>query len=270
MEKQVSVEKYNTNYFESLYVSPDYSKDLSWDSFGDIYKQLANMVELSPDDKVIDFGCGNGELSFCLYKKYGCEIIGIDYSKDAINIANDNLEKLKKNEKNTKLFFLNSNNDSLPNLENIDCVYFCDVLEHIYNNEILMIINKLKTWDKEKLRIVVHTDNNLFLRFVRPLIDRLFIFLNITTKRDIDKRNDWENERHINLTNPTKLKKVMSKFDFYQAKLEYPEITMEKIRKQLGNSVKIPGFKNIIFFSLNLFKFLSPSFYAVYEIRKNK
>jgi SAM-dependent methyltransferase len=265
-DKQVDVKKYNRDYYENLYNSPEYSNNFSWDEFGNIYKELTNLIAISPNNNVIDFGCGNGELTFCLYKKYGCNITGIDYSKYAINIANENLMKLNKKNPVTKIKFINSNNDALPNFDNIDYVYFCDVLEHMYENEIFLVLNKIKSWRKNKnLRIVIHTDNDLFLKFVRPLLDIISIIFGVSSVEEIKNRNNWENERHVNLTNPAKLKKYVEKFEFKQIKLAYPQISLNRVEKQLGKMSRIVGFKNIVFYCVKYFSFLSPSFYAIYE-----
>lgn len=269
IKRQVDVNRYDTDYYEKLYVSPDYSKEFDWNDFGDIYKDLANLIQLSPKDSVVDFGCGNGELSFCLYKKYNSKITGIDYSRDAISIAKNNLKKLKTINTRATLDFINNNNDQLPEFRAVDYVYFCDVLEHMYNDEIELVMEKIKKWNKNKgVRIIVHTDNDLFLRFIRPFIDLLAIFFGITSVKDIKRRNRWENERHVNLTNPVKLRKYIKKLGFRQMVLKYPKIDMSRVENQLGGLVKIPGLKYIAYKCVAILRSLSPSFYAVYEYKK--
>ncbi len=263
--KQVKTIKYNKKYFESLFKSHDYSKKVKFASFGHIYRDLANLCKLSPGDKVVDFGCGNGELSFCLYQKYGAEVTGIDYSGDAIQIAKDNLVKLCKIDKNPNIRFINVNNDGLPKLKNISYVYFCDVLEHMYDHEISQVLKRVKLWNNKKIRIVVHTDNNTFLRFVRPFIDGLSIITGTSSVHQVQSRNLWESERHVNLTNPSKFRKNISKYGFNEVKLFYPEVNMDKIERQLGGLSRLPLLKKIVFFALKMLKPLSPSFYGVYE-----
>lgn len=269
--KQVSVTKYSRDYYESLYVSPDYSTDFDWNNFGDIYKETANILSLSPQEKVVDFGCGNGEMSFCLYKKYHCSVIGIDYSEDAVAIAKSNLLKLKQKDPSATITFINNNNDELPELSDIDCVYFCDVLEHMYEDEIRNVMEKVKFWGRNgKLRIVVHTDNDLFLKYIRPILDCLSVASGTLSRADILKRNNWEDERHVNLTYPRKFNTVMRAYGFQEVRLRYPEISLLRVKRQLGSLKKIPGLAVFLTAAVNILKFLSPSFYAVYEYIERK
>lgn len=270
-KKQVAVEKYNKEYYEGLYISPDYAADFDWSTFGDIYKEMANILPLSKDSVVVDFGCGNGEQSFCLYKKYGCSVTGIDYSEDAIGIAKENLEKLYTKDPSATVSFVNNNNDALPILENIDVVYFCDVVEHMYDSEIALVMEQVKQWNRQgKIKAVVHTDNTLFLDFVRPFLDSLSVLCRVSTVRDIKKRNAWENERHVNLTNPRRFKRTMENLGFYEVTLRYPEISLGRVERQLGKLGRVPGLSKALYAGVKMFQFLSPSFYAVYEYTEKK
>ncbi len=265
IKKQVEMNKYDKEYFGHLFKSPDYSKRIKLSSFGHIYRDLARLHRLSEKDKVVDFGCGNGELSFCLYQKYKPSIIGIDYSADAIDIAKDNLKKLTKLHKSPKISFLNVNNEDLPSLKDINCVYFCDVLEHLYDQEIAVVLKQVKSWNENKIKILIHTDNNVFLRFIRPLLDLLSVLSKTSTVEEIKRRNQWESERHVNLTNPKRFRKAMSQYGFYQVRVIYSDVSMENIEKQLAGLAQLPFLRESAYFFLRVFKSLSPSFYGVYE-----
>lgn len=265
IKKQVTTQKYDKAYFGHLFKSPDYSKKVKFSSFGHIYRELASLSPLFPTDRVVDFGCGNGDLSFCLYQKYQPTVLGIDYSSDAIEIAQLNLKKFSRQVKKPRISFLNVNNHQLPQLKNINCIYFCDVLEHMYDEEIEIVIGYLKHWNKEHLRILVHTDNDIYLRFIRPTLDLLSVLLRITTFTEIKLRNAWEAERHVNLTNPARFRRGMARYGFREVKVQYSKANMEKIARQLAGLAKLPFLSHIIFFCLSLFQSLSPSFYGIYE-----
>lgn len=55
-------------------------------------KLLLKYVEVNEKDKIGDFGCGGGYLSEELYDNSNCEIIGIDFSDIAINLAKGRLK----------------------------------------------------------------------------------------------------------------------------------------------------------------------------------
>lgn len=259
---------YNKQYYIDLFGEKDYSKPLEIDKFGPIYKKIAKLALLSDVDLVVDYGCGGGDLSFYLQQKYKCSIIGIDYSPDAIRICKDKLKKYRQvYHISDKIKFLKGNYDNLPRLKNISILFFCDVLEHIYDKEIALLLKSVRMWGGRggKIRLLVHTDNDFYLRFIRPLVDFLSLILFITNIKSIRERNKFEKERHINLTNPLKLKIKMERWGFREIKLRYPEITKNMIKMQLRTAKNIPLLIDIFYVILRRFTFLCPSFYAVYE-----
>ncbi len=52
-----------------------------------MYKNAVALVDVSPDDKVLDIGFGNGYLLQLLYDKCKCDIYGIDISEDMVAAA---------------------------------------------------------------------------------------------------------------------------------------------------------------------------------------
>lgn len=52
-----------------------------------MYKNTVALVDVSPDDKVLDIGFGNGYLLQCLYDKCKCDMYGIDISEDMVAAA---------------------------------------------------------------------------------------------------------------------------------------------------------------------------------------
>ena len=56
------------------------------------YKKALKLANLGKSEKVLDVGCGRGEIVFYSALLYDCNTIGTDYSKDAISICN-NLKK---------------------------------------------------------------------------------------------------------------------------------------------------------------------------------
>lgn len=271
-KRQVNVNKYDQDYYHSLYKSPDYVKKINMNDFGNIYQNIASLTDISSNQSVVDFGCGNGELSFYLYLKSNCSAVGIDYSKDAIEIANEHLDKLAKRDRKAKekIKFINKDNKSLPMLR-ADQVYFCDVLEHLYNEEVNSVLKKAKSWQKNgSIIFLVHTDNDLFLNCVRPLLDIISVITFTSKIRDIRDRNNWEKERHVNLSNPHKMRAKMKKFGFTQIALKYPDPKLVTIRNQLGKLCRIPLLDYIIYGAIRISKSFSPSFFAAYKYEKSE
>lgn len=260
----VAADKYDKAYFETTFAKKDFATPLALEDFGHIYRTMVELLPLRADETVVDVGCGNGELAILLNKVFGCTVIGLDYSADAIDICNANLARWRTHHDDKgKVSFRHY--DQLPSLTGVSAVHFCDVLEHMTDAEIASTLDVVRTWnDGQPIRIGVHTDNNDYLRFIRPGFDALALLTRRQTRATLRARNEFERERHINLTTPRRLRREMRAQGFRETRLLYPTPTEEKIRAHLG-----PGQPRAVVAAvkagLRMAKRLSPSFYAVYE-----
>ncbi len=264
--KQVKSTVYDKDFFKRVYGADNHSFDFSSGVSKDYYKEMVDLVKLKKSDTIVDYGCGNGNLSFLLWKKYHCKIIAFDYSKDAIDICNERLKNFKKRFPQMDISFLVANNTNLPQLTKVRAVYFCDVVEHMYDNEINLAISNIKSWSQRKIKIVIHTDNNYYLRFVRPVIVFFMILLGKKTVSQAMSDKQEESRVHINLTNPNILAKKLKQLKVKHLKTLYPKVTKAKIKKQLSVFREINPIISFCYFALNLIPFLSPSFYSVFRL----
>lgn len=268
MNKSIDPQKYNKEYFYNVLNSTDYTKNIGLDSFNHIYKKAGDIIQLNKNDYVVDLGCGSGHLAFYLFLKYHCSVLGIDYSMDAIGVCRENLEsflnQIKGKDIQNKIKFLQTNNEELPILDNIKAVFLVDVVEHLYDNELDVVFNKIIKWNNSKrIDVVIHTDNVNYLKFIRPFIDMLSVIFGKNTMKNISERNKWEKERHINLTAPRKLGRNLQRRGFRIRRVEYPDIDLEILKTQLGGLAKIKIFLYSIAVFAKLLFFLRPSFYMV-------
>lgn len=267
--KQVNSRKYNLKYYQSHLGILDCSKKLKLNDFGYVHSKLGDLVNLGSNDTVVDFGCGTGTFCFYLHLRYNCNVIGIDYSKDAIAIAKTN--KINFSQHNRldakKITFFNRNNEEIPKLKNIKVVYLQDVIEHMYDGEIEIILDKFIKWNNKKIFIIIHTDNNFHLKHIRPLVDLLLMFFRKTSKQDIINRKKRDKKLHINLTTAMELKNKLSLNGFSTEKIEYSVWTLERLKNWLGKTAIIQPIIYIIYIFCKLFPFLRPSFFllAKYE-----
>lgn len=271
MLKSVDAKKYDTDYFESVLSHVDYTKKVTTSDFKSIHQTIALLVKHTSTDLVVDFGCGNGDLAFLLAMKYKCRVIGIDYSKNAIDIAKKNANSLVKSKSlpADRVTFMCATNENLPRLKNISAVYLADVIEHLYDEEIDYVINAFKKWNQKNLIIAIHTDNNNYLRIIRPFIDALSILTGKETWRNVQKRNQWERERHVNLTTQQKLINKMATYNFRVLVEKKPTITHEMIKSQLGNLGSNMGLVKVVTKITSLFSFLLPSFYIAFQLNES-
>ena len=98
---------------------------------------------LNECNKIIEFGCGTGEFSYNLNKKYLKPVLGTDFSDEAVNFGN---EKYKNKNLNFKV--LNLLQDDLSFISQFDVGLCSNTLEHFKNpyiiiNKIINLIDKL-------------------------------------------------------------------------------------------------------------------------------
>lgn len=84
-----------------------------------------DMMALIPDDvrRVLDVGCGYGNMAKRLKEERGIEVIGVEKEGRAVNVAKDNVDKL----------IIGDVEDLKLPLEEgyFDCIVYGDVLEHL-------------------------------------------------------------------------------------------------------------------------------------------
>ena len=74
------------------------------------FKHLVSLIDIKKNDKVLDVGCGFGDLSYYLKKnKISCNYLGVDFVEEFINTANT----LYSNNK-TKFLKFDINKDKFP------------------------------------------------------------------------------------------------------------------------------------------------------------
>lgn len=264
--KQVNPKIYDRDFYERVYGNSNELTSTDFEKSKDYYKELVDIVSLNENSQVVDFGCGNGNLSFYIYKRFQSKVIGIDYSQDAISICMERLAVLKKKWGVIPVKFYCYNNDALPKYKNIDVVFFCDVVEHMYDDEIDKVLAVMKKWNKiGKIDIAIHTDNAIYLKYVRPCLNLLYIFLGYKSFSDIKKEKEVESLVHVNITNPMAFKNKMKKLGYEEVSFKYTGITKDKIAKQLGTLNSLPFLQSFSYIILSIFSFLSPSFFAVYR-----
>lgn len=231
-------------------------------SFGKIleprFKELIRyFVFVHPDMKVLDIGCGRGEM--VLYAaEHGGEAVGIDYSKDAIELA----EKMKskqpdKLQKHMKFHVMDIKKMSFKN-STFDFVFMTDVIEHLYPEELDIAMKEIKRVLKPRGMLVIHTaPNKLFNDIAYPyysypissalvaLWNLLFArhYPNIARPEEI--RTDSHHIMHINEQTYFSLRSLFKRHKFIGT-IESTNITSKKPNV---------GIKDIFF---NLFVFFHP------------
>lgn len=263
--RQVDQHRYDDQYYFNAYGESVYDeeKQIYVSRTVHIYDEVLCLLKPMTGEKIVDYGCGSGDLAFYLAAQSGCAVIGLDYSSAAISACK---EKLARTDRQDRISFINCNNDELPDLRGVRAVVLCDVIEHLHDEEVAFVLKKFRTWETSgRIRIIVHTDNDLYLKAVKPIFDFLFLLLRKTTLKKLEEDARLERELHVNLTTPGRLRRRMKELGFKQIALKYPTLSMGLVRNQLGGLGNVPGLAQTCLMILKTFRLLSPSFYAAFE-----
>lgn len=122
--------------------------------------RLSNMgaiIDPQPGELILDVGCGRGELSWYL-SQFCQHVVGIDYSQDAIRIAND---AYIKDAKDKKVTYLCADVMTISFGKQFDKVVLADVYEHIDPPVMDRLLRHLARMLKPGGKIFIHTAPNL-------------------------------------------------------------------------------------------------------------
>lgn len=185
-----------------------------------------SLAKINKGMKVLDFGCGRGELTWHA-AKLGARAIGMDYSKDAIALTKK-LPKLK----NAEIKFVHNQTLKLDlSSGSMDTILFVDVLEHLYPTQLDKLFREFHRVLKRDGRIIVHTAPNreffdygypLFTRWASMILNPLYraIFGEwLVSSRD--PRRPYDHLVHINESSMKEVKMYFAQAGFTKIKLWY-------------------------------------------------
>jgi ubiquinone/menaquinone biosynthesis C-methylase UbiE len=212
--KRVDSKLYDMKYFESIDGAHYFAKDKTAPKF--IY--ASNISGLTEGDNALDIGCGRGDLMMALAQK-GAEVTGIDYSEDALEIAQKAIDKQPAELKHKlKVSYSNATDLNFPG-QTFDYVFMTDIVEHLYPLELQKCFEECKRVLKPEGKLIVHTAPNRWYNDfgypfweqpVNKVLNRLFRQKLLT--RPIRTETDFK--VHINEQTILSLKKYLVKTGF--------------------------------------------------------
>jgi len=148
--------------------------------------------DLTPGMRILDVGCGRGEVVLhCA--RLGIDGTGVDYSKQAIEIAEQAKATHSVLEKSHMQFFC----DDIKNLpidKPFDRIFLLDVVEHLHDWELIEVLNTCYMLLKPKGALIIHTLPNKWLYDITySRIIRLFM-----PWLPRDPRTEKEKKIHVN------------------------------------------------------------------------
>jgi 2-polyprenyl-3-methyl-5-hydroxy-6-metoxy-1,4-benzoquinol methylase len=121
--------------------------------FSYIFDHMGINVE---NKKVLDVGCGRGELCMSSARRGAKLVRGIDFSCSAIDIATDNL-KNSKDLVDFNMEFYVADALKLNMDEKFDYIFLTDIIEHLYDDQVAELLSKLKLMLTPNGALVIHT-----------------------------------------------------------------------------------------------------------------
>ncbi len=221
------------------------------------FKEIVKYLKIKKRMKVLDIGCGRGEMVIHASKK-GSDSIGIDYSRESIMLAN--IAKRKQPfeiQKKIEFKIMDAKKLSFSD-STFDMVILTDVVEHLYQEELKIVFKEIKRVLKNTGSVIIHTApnklfNDIFYRFYSYPLSTIVVSLwNFITRRRYpniakpkDLRIDSHAVMHINEATYFSLRNLYNKCKFSWG-IESTNITARK---------PILSFKDRIF---NFIVFIDP------------
>ncbi len=167
--RSVPADLYDEEYF--LSACEGYEEFLRSDG-GHLSRRLASafaLAELKPGMKVLDVGCGRGEiLRHCLLK--GTRAIGIDYARAAVRLSRATLDSLA--EEGLQGDVAQADARHMPFADGVfDRVLMFDIVEHLYPWELDMALAEARRVLKPDGRLIIHTaPNRWYNQYAYPVV----------------------------------------------------------------------------------------------------
>ncbi|MCG6551502.1 MAG: methyltransferase domain-containing protein [Candidatus Magnetominusculus sp. LBB02] len=158
-----------------------------------------NLAEPLSGKKVLDVGCGRGELAFAC-SQAGAAATGLDYSKSAVDIANNYYSK-----RHNLRFICQDIFELTEEKQLFDIVFATDVIEHIPENDFEGFLKIIRTLLSTSGKFIVHTSPNK-LMYQRFYEKKRQMAKEIGTYLPANPRSYYEDLVHVNEQTPEALR----------------------------------------------------------------
>ena len=158
--------------------------------------------------KVLDIGCGTGQLTQIIARRYDFEIVGIDIDSKSLDVAKESLKDFP----NTRLFL--SSIENFTTQETFDLIIMTQVLDHINNP--VEVLEKCRKLTNDTGQVIIGISNGyglyelskkFFPNFMRSVLKRSDK-LNKLKETPYTFNHDSPHLHHFSIKN---IRKILSK-----------------------------------------------------------
>jgi 2-polyprenyl-3-methyl-5-hydroxy-6-metoxy-1,4-benzoquinol methylase len=171
-------------------------------------RSVAAIATIVPRGRVLDLGCGRGELAYFL-ANMGYEVTAIDYSETAIALAQSVFESAPEEIKQRVTFCCESVVTATLPANHYDLAIASDLIEHLAPDEVKQLYANVHRWLKPTGRFVLHTFPNLW-HYRYDYARRRRAAAKLGACLPLDPRTHYERLMHINEQSPTVMKRQLS------------------------------------------------------------
>ena len=227
---------YTEEYFMESATGHDEFKifDGNFEHLIDKFQMVIYLLDLHPSDRLLDIGCGRGELVI-YHALTGGSATGVDFSDDAINLARGKAIELK-----ADCTFLISSFEKIDEGIKFDRIVSIDFVEHISIEEGKAFFRKCFNLLKPGGRLIIYTYPNTIRRRYGYKLIRAFSIAKRKPlpKREPDTLSDHYKQYHLNEQNYFTLKNSSKIAGFGKVKVQYFDLSIKDsfFKKLLTNT----------------------------------
>jgi cyclopropane fatty-acyl-phospholipid synthase-like methyltransferase len=196
------------------------------------FRKIIGFLDLHTSDTLLDIGCGRGEIVI-LHTLNGGDATGVDFSSEAIKLAQEKAKKL-----NADCKFIISSFDNIEEETKYDRIVSNDFIEHISADEGYLFFKKCFNLLKPGGRLVVYTYPNTIRRKYGYKMIRLFSIIKMSPlpKREPDTISQHYKHYHLNEQSYFSLRKMAINGKFRKIRVDYID---QSIKESLLKSILI-------------------------------
>jgi len=225
LKNKVSPEQYDNDWIKDTWGwdTPDEFIRSQGRNLRPRIRYAIKIANLSPGMTVLDVGCGRGEVVlFCA--RNGIHALGVDYSKEAISIA-QRAKATHNAEEQKRMRFICNDIEKKEFDESFDRIFMLDLIEHLHDWELSKLFKVCDRLLKPNGFLVIHTLPNKWLyEITYRRILRLFM-----PRLPANPRTEKEMAIHINEMTLTHLDRILNEAGF-NSRIWLKELLVEQAR----------------------------------------